>query len=106
MKTLPLALLLICGCADNHIAQPKLPLDESFYNPPNTTTITVGGETHTIPRAELEEQVYRASIQQIENAIINERRMISDGSISQDEACKIDTLIDSRGGRHPKPYCQ
>jgi hypothetical protein len=123
MKSLcVIALACLFACTNTQLSQPQIqPLDDGFYNPPNTTTVVVGEKRDKQAQAVDEEARYQESLKQIEHTMYAEvcsmmicARMnpagCTDVSIGNcatlhHRTCDIPDMIDSRGGIHHKTYC-
>jgi hypothetical protein len=110
---IPLA-IIVAACATQPLTQPQL--DPSFFNTPNTTTVTVNDNHRQIsPLLVDDEDVYQGSLSKIEDTIHQQALMLaicrevgkpSDCVKQQKRFCEVPELIDSRGGRWFKPFCK
>jgi hypothetical protein len=108
MRPIIPALLMITACAAQPLMQPKPPALD--------TTEPYGVVFHATddtPSPSTEEADYEASLDAItakvraEAAILIELRDTDGEAYRAAKAsfCRVSELIDSRGGRHPKPFC-
>jgi len=99
MKTIAICLFtLACACVPVSSSQPKTPMGFE----PSTVGIAVEGG---LSRADLEEALFKASLASINQKMETEAAAIIAGTLDWCDACRIDTLVDSRGSAHRKWYC-
>jgi hypothetical protein len=108
----------MCACTSHNVSQSQAPkqLDQSYYNPPNTSDLIVGDKKAVERQAALdEEKAYWKSLENITTKIRNEALDIaickevekdSGCTVMLKYYCEVDELVDSRGGHHDKPYCK
>jgi hypothetical protein len=110
-----LAFVAVCLCACTTAATQPKQLDEAYYNPPRTTDYTIVENHHPAAVMVDDTATYEASLAQIEAQMHDEQfhlTMCKAAHLHYEcikmraNYCAIDTLVDSRGGRHYKPYCQ
>lgn len=112
-----IALLALTGCATTTqpiIAQPST--SSRVINPATETEVFLTEQETAQQEAESkEEETYNSSLDKINATFNSEYQQYQtclvinpkpDNCLTQlKQVCKIDTLIDSRGGHHNKPYC-
>jgi hypothetical protein len=116
-RPLTIALIGACvyACSNDHIMQPKQPLDQSFYETPHTDSFVVNDNHKDRQPQEVSEiDTYNASIAHINAVMRQETTQLSLCRYSDNESdcgalrrriCWVPEMIDSRGGIHLKTYC-